>query len=121
MSRTLAAAETLADEIRTALGGLVDLVTIDGMGIKSATRAAIVIQPPKVTYPSWNERELEWTLAAVAGPADRPRIAWERLDAILTRLEESGINLKSADPALFDLAGSGTLPAYEITLNPLEY
>ena len=120
MSNTVEAAEALRDQLETDLGDVVDLVTLDGVGIKLSTRAAVVIQPPEITYTTWNERELEWTLAAVAGPADRPRIAWDRLDAVLTRLQETGLNLKSARPALFDLAGAGTLPAYEITLNPLE-
>lgn len=120
MSRTLEAGRELRDRVEEALGGLVDLVTLDGAGIKPQTRGAVFIMPPKVTYPTFNTREMEWTLVAVAGPAQNPLRAWERLDPILTRLEDEGFNLKSAEPASFSLAQSGTIPAYEITLNPLE-
>lgn len=120
MTATLSAAQALQAALTNILGDLVDLVTLDGSGLKPSTRAAVVIQPPEVQFPTFEEREMIWTLAIVAGPPDRPLIAWERLDPILTALEESGLNLRSATPATYGLAGSGTLPAYEVTLNPLE-
>lgn len=119
MSGTLAASQALRDELAEILGDSVDLVTLDGSGLKPATRAAAVIFPPEVTYTTWDEKDQVWKFALVAGPADRPLIAWESLDTALSRLEESTLNLASASPATFDLAGAGTLPAFEITLNPI--
>lgn len=120
MSRMIQAGEQLRNEIAETLGDLVDTVTLDGAGIKSSTRAAVVIFPPEVNYTTFDAADLVWSFAVVAGPADRPLIAWGVLDMIVTRLEESGLNLATAKPATFGLAGAGTLPAYEITLNPLE-
>ncbi len=119
MSATIEAAEQLRDKLIDILGDAVDLVTIDGTGLKPSTRAAIVIFPPSLAFPTWDERETTWKLAAVAGPADRPLIAWEALDLIVDRLAAARINLATAEPAEFALAGSGILPAYEIILNPL--
>lgn len=118
MSTTIEQAEALRDRIATALGDLVDLVTLDGSGVKAQTRAAVVIFAPKITFPTFGERDTAFSFVAAAGPQDRPLAAWQQLDRILDRLEQSGLNLASAEPATFDLAGAGRLPAYEITLNP---
>ena len=43
--------------------------------------------------------------------------------AILTaldRLADKGLNLQKATPASWNLAGAGTLAAYQVTLNALE-
>ncbi len=118
MSTTMERANQLRDHLEVQLGPLVDLVTIDGAGVKPSTRAALVIFPPEISFPTFHERETTWKLAAVAAPADRPVIAWEALDKILDRLQEIRMNIATASPGSFDLAGAGSLPAYEITLNP---
>lgn len=116
---TMQQAERIKARVEEILGDLVDLVTLDGVGIKAQTRAAVVILAPRVTFPTFGERDTTFRLAAVAGPADRPIVAWRQLDAILDALEAGGLNLAEAEPGSFDLAGAGRLPAYEITLNPL--
>lgn len=112
-------AERIKARVEEILGDLVDLVTLDGVGIKPQTRAAVVILAPKISFPTFGERDTTFRLAAVAGPADRPLTAWKQLDEILDALELGGLNLADAEPGTFDLAGAGRLPAYEITLNPL--
>lgn len=119
MSTTIEQAEALRARIETILGDLVDLVTLDGAGVKAQTRAAVVIFAPKITFPTFGERDTIFRFVATAGPPDRPFVAWEQLDRILGALEAGGLNLASAEPATFDLAGAGRLPAYEITLNPI--
>ena len=119
MSTTLEQAERLKAALIAAAGDTVDLVTLDGTGVKVSTRAAIVIFPPAVEFPNWGERDTAFTLAIVAGPADRPLIAWAAMDAVLDALEAEQVNIQTARPGTFNLAGSGNLPAYEIILNPL--
>lgn len=119
MSTTLAQAEQLRDRLTADLDELVDLVTLDGVGIKPQTRAAVIVQPPELTFITFTERDTAFSLVAVAGPADKPVHAWAAIDKIIDRLEDEGYNLATARPATFGLAGSGSLPAYEITLNPL--
>lgn len=114
---TISEAHTLKTALETALGDAVDLVTLDGRGVKPSMRA-VVIFAPTVTFPTFGERDTQWKIYAVSGPADRPLAAWETLDLMLDRLESAGINLAKAEPAAMNLAGNGTLPAYEITLNP---
>jgi len=111
-------AEQLRTEIEDALGDLVDLVTLTGVGLKPSTRAAVMIQPPSITFPAFGERDTTWKLTAVAGPADRPLLALAALDQILERLELDQFNISQAEPATLDLGGAVQLPAYEITLNP---
>lgn len=117
---TIEPAERLKTQIENVLGDLVDLVTLDGTGVKPQTRAAVVIFAPEVTFTTFDEVELVWTFAAVAGPARDPLAAWTQLDKILTRLHQSGLNIDTASPGTFGLAGNGNMPAYEITLNPLD-
>lgn len=111
-------AEQLRDSLTAALGDLVDLVTLDGVGLKPQTRAAVLVQPPEVKFVTFTERDTTFTIVAIAGPSDRPLVAWRAIDLIVERLETEGFNLAKARPATFNLAGSGSLPAYEITLNP---
>lgn len=119
MSTTLEQATELRDRLLTDLTGLTDQVVFDGAGIKPQTRAAVIVQPPEVEFPTHGERNTVFKLVLVSGPADKPVVAWSSIDLMLDRLEERGYNLATATPASFGLAGAGSLPAYEITLNPL--
>lgn len=118
MTGILARAEQLKQQVEAALGDLVDLVTLDGVGLKPSTRAAVMIPAPSITFPNFGERDTTWKIIAAAGPADRPMIALDALDAIMSKLEAEQFNFASADPMTLDLAGGGHLPAYELTLNP---
>ena len=115
----IAQAEQLKAQIEAALGDLVDLVTLDGSGVKPQTRAAVVIRPPRLEFPNYGERDTSFTILVIAGPADRQLRALSTIDQIMTVLEDEQFPLKTAQPAAFGLANAGSLPAYEITLYPL--
>lgn len=117
MTGMLAQAEQLRATVEAALGDLVDLVTLDGTGLKPQTRAAVVVRPPSIEFPNFAERDTEFQLVVVAGPADRPLRALDQIDQIITALEAEQFPMKSAKPFGFSLAGAGVLPAYEITLH----
>ena len=56
----------------------------------------------------------------IAGtPATQPSAVDDILTA-LDRLADKGLNLQKATPASWNLAGAGTLAAYQVTLNALE-
>lgn len=115
---TIAQAEALRAKVEAAVGPLADIVTLDGGGIKPQTRAAVIVQPPEIEFATFSQRDISFKLTIAAGPATQPLVAWERIDLIIDALEAAHINLKSGSPATLDLAGAGTLPAYQITLNP---
>lgn len=119
MSGLIEQAELLRAKVESALGDLVDLVTLDGQGVKPQTRAAVVVMPPELAFPTYGERDTTFRLIVVAGPVERPLHAIAAIDSVITALEAEQFPLKSAQPARFGLAGSGTLPAYEITLHSL--
>ena len=52
-------------------------------------------------------------------PAKQPSADDDILTA-LDRLAERGLNIQKATPATWNLAGAGTLAAYQVTLNALE-
>ena len=109
--------DTLADM----LDGLASSVSIDAQLVRpSAGKVAMFIEPPTVEWPSWGPPELVWTLDVIAGtPATQPS-AVDDILTVLDRLAERGLNLRKATPATWNLAGAGTLAAYQVTLNALE-
>lgn len=119
MTGIIAQAQQLQANVTAALGSLVDLVTLDGEGVKPQTRAAVVVQPPTLEFPNFDERDTTFKLVVIAGPATNTLRALDRIDQIITRLEAERFPLRSASPASFKLAGAGYLPAYEITLHTL--
>ncbi|MGO3832660.1 MAG: hypothetical protein ACTJGT_01730 [Microbacteriaceae bacterium] len=117
MSSIITRGEALKTQIAAALGDLVDLVTLDGVGLKPSTRAAVMIYPPEISFPTFGERDTVWKIAVTAGPANQPMRALARIDQMIAALEAANLNMARAEPVTFDLAGGGSLPAYEITLN----
>lgn len=111
----------LMDTLTDMLDGLVSSVGIDAQLIRpTAGKVAVFIEPPTVEWPTWGEPVPTWTLDVIAGtPATQPSAIDDILTA-LDRLADKGLNLQKATPASWNLAGAGTLAAYQVTLNALE-
>lgn len=111
----------LMDTLADMLDGLVSSISIDAQLVRPAAgKVAVFIEPPTVEWPSWGPPELVWTLDVIAGtPATQPSAVDDILTA-LDRLAERGLNIQKATPATWNLAGAGTLAAYQATLNALE-
>ncbi len=84
-------------------------------------KVAIYVEPPYVEYTTWDGvPDITWTLDLVAGtPATQATALDDIIDAI-DRLAAKGLNVNKAQPVGWNLAGAGTLAAYQVTLNPLE-
>lgn len=84
-------------------------------------KVAIYVEPPYVEYRTWDGvPDITWTLDLVAGtPATQATALDDIIDAI-DRLAAKGLNVNKAQPVGWNLAGAGTLAAYQVTLNPLE-
>lgn len=113
--------EALMDTLIDMLDGLVSSVSIDAQLIRpDPGKVAVYIEPPSVEWPDWGPPTLTWTIDVIAGtPATQTKAVDDILTA-LDRLAEKGLNLQKAAPASWNLAGAGTLAAYQVTLNPLE-
>lgn len=111
----------LMNTLTDMLDGLVSSVSIDAQLIRPAAgKVAVFIEPPTVEWPSWGPPEPVWTLDVIAGtPATQPSAVDDILTA-LDRLADKGLNLQKATPASWNLAGTGTLAAYQVVLNALE-
>ena len=111
----------LMNTLTNMLDGLVSSVSIDAQLIRPAAgKVAVFIEPPTVEWPSWGPPEPVWTLDVIAGtPATQPSAVDDILTA-LDRLAERGLNIQKATPATWNLAGAGTLAAYQVVLNALE-
>lgn len=120
----IARAIALEAELRAILDGD-DLskvtVTRNALEVPSGARyGVIVVAPPAITFDTWDESTPEWELHVIAGPADNYLHAWEVLDGILDALERGHLNMKRAEAGAYQPLRGEPLPAYTITLNPLD-
>ena len=93
--------------VEAALGEIGSFVTGDVAKARPLPgMVAVFIEPPDIDYPVWGDRpECTWRLDLLAG---------------IGLLAEAGLNIATARPVTFSLAGAGTLASYQITLNPLD-
>jgi hypothetical protein len=117
-------AHELLELLRAALADLPDVhATINPAEAVSAARnGCVLIQPPELSFPTWDQTEAAWELLVVAGSMTNYVHAWGVIDAILAALTDAQtLNLDTAEPASFQPPGTTqaqVIPAYKITLNP---
>ncbi|WP_171847948.1 hypothetical protein [Bifidobacterium longum] len=120
-SQIITERETLMDMLTDMLGALVTVVTIDAQEARPLPgKVAVLIDPPEITYEGWQFVSTAWTVNLIAGTMATQTESLDLLIPVLERLHERRLNMKTAKPVTYSLAGVGNLAAYEITLNPLE-
>lgn len=120
-SQIITEREALMDMLTDMLGALVTVVTIDAQEARPLPgKVAVLIDPPEITYEGWQFVSTEWTVSLIAGTMATQTESLDLLIPVLERLHERRLNMKTAKPVTYSLAGVGNLAAYEITLNPLE-
>ena len=120
-SQIITEREALMDMLTDMLGALVTVVTIDAQEARPLTgKLALLIDPPEITYEGWQFVSTAWTVNLIAGTMATQTESLDLLIPVLERLHERRLNMKTAKPVTYSLAGVGNLAAYEITLNPLE-
>lgn len=120
-SQIITEREALMDTLTDMLGALVTVVTIDAQEARPLPgKVAVLIDPPEITYEGWQFVSTAWTVNLIAGTMATQTESLDLLIPVLERLHERRLNMKTAKPVTYSLAGVGNLAAYEITLNPLE-
>ena len=120
-SQIITEREALMDMLTDMLGALVTVVTIDAQEARPLPgKVAVLIDPPEITYEGWQFVSTAWTVSLIAGTMATQTESLDLLIPVLERLHERRLNMKTAKPVTYSLAGVGDLAAYEITLNPLE-
>ncbi|TCF92261.1 hypothetical protein [Bifidobacterium longum] len=120
-SQIITEREALMDMLTDMLGALVTFVTIDAQEARPLPgKVAVLIDPPEITYEGWQFVSTAWTVNLIAGTMATQTESLDLLIPVLERLHERRLNMKTAKPVTYSLAGVGNLAAYEITLNPLE-
>lgn len=121
MNRITAERDALTATLTDMLGGIVQSVGIDPAEARPTTgRVAIVIEPPEVAYPTWDDIEITWTLDLIAGTQTTQAASLDLLTDAIELLAAAGLNIERCAPITFNLAGAGNLAAYQVRLNPLE-
>ena len=120
-SQIITEREALMDMLTDMLGALVTVVTIDAQEARPLPgKVAVLIDPPEITYEGWQFVSTAWTVNLIAGTMATQTESLDLLIPVLERLHERRLNMKTATPVTYSLAGVGNLAAYEISLNPLE-
>lgn len=113
--------EALMDLLTDAAGDLVAAVTIDAQEARPLPgKAVMLIDPPTITFEGYQFQERIWTVNVIAGTTATQVQALDIITPVVERLWERKVNMRSAKPVTYSLAGGGNLAAYELTLNPLE-
>lgn len=114
--------DALMETISDMLGDTIQSVTVDAATARpSPNKIAILIEPPRLEYPDWtNEPVITWTLDIMAGTMATQAAALDLITDAIETMAAKGLNIQDAQPATFNLAGAGTIAAYQVTLNPLE-
>ena len=90
-------------------------------GVWGKVMVSVVIMPPDLAWNGWDalEPDVTFKLLAVAGTPNTNARGYDLIHQAMDILHLADVNMATATPVGFDLAGAGTLAAYEITLNPM--
>lgn len=104
------------------LGSTVQSVGIDPQSAQPTPgKVSIVIEPPELEYVTWvGPPTIRWTLDIIAGTPATQATALDLIADAIDTLAAKGLNIATATPATFPLAGTGNLLAYQVRLNPLD-
>ncbi|PZE84159.1 hypothetical protein [Curtobacterium sp. MCBD17_032] len=107
-------ADLIDNAVRTdGLDGV--LVTINGLEVpQGAPDGAVIILPPRLTFPTYHQTEATWELLVTAGPVDNHIVAWDRIDSIVAAIAP-GLDVTVAEPASFAPNAGPPLSAYLLT------
>jgi hypothetical protein len=107
-------AEMIRDALRTADIDAA-LVTVNGLEVpQGAPDGAVIILPPRLTFPTYDQTETTWELCVTAGPVDNHLVAWDRIDSIVAAIAP-GLDVTVAEPASFAPSAGPNLSAYLLT------
>lgn len=122
MNRVSKEREALQALLEEYLGGLVQSVGIDPQSAQPTPgKVAIVIEPPELEYETWvGPPTIRWTLDIIAGTPTTQATAFDLICDAIDTLAAKGLNINTANPATFSLAGTGNLLTYQVRLNPLD-
>ncbi len=114
--------QKLQNLLEEMLGDLVQSVGIDPQSAQPTPgKVSIVIEPPELEYVTWvGPPTIKWTLDIIAGTPATQATALDLIANAIDTLAAKGLNIATATPATFPLAGTGNLLAYQVRLNPLD-
>lgn len=113
--------EALIETLTDMLGDLAAIVTCDAQTARPTPgRLTVLVEPPEIVFDSFDLTTTNWSVVLIAGTMATQADALTILADGLERLQAERLNMKTAKPVSFQLAGVGSLAAYEIVLNPLE-
>lgn len=75
----------------------------------------VAIQPPKLTFITYNTQEAEWELFVIAGPPADRMTAWTSIDQVIEALRVP-LDIDKADPANYEHPSMQPHAAYVLTL-----
>ncbi len=106
---TAALRECLTDDLTSVV------VTFDGTQVpQGAPDGAVIVLPPRLTFPTYHLVEATWEVCVTAGPFDNHMAAWDRIDQIIAAIAP-GLDFTEGEPSAFQPTAGPALSAYVLT------
>ena len=110
--------EDLIERLTDSVGNLLSVITIDAQSLRPLPgKAAILVNPPEIDFEGWEIQEARWSIIVIAGTMATQVDALGLILPVIEKLQADHINMHNARPVTYT-NGSGSLAAYQITLNP---
>lgn len=87
---------------------------LDAPAALTAGEVVVVVNPPTVTYPTWDEVDAEWQAWLITGPTSDPAAAWRTLDRCRDLLVRP-LEVARCQPDAFRDAQGNDWPAFVLT------
>ncbi|WP_104136573.1 hypothetical protein [Cryobacterium sp. Y62] len=112
---------TLLQAALTDAGLTKAIATMNAAEVPSGSRyGVVVVAAPELDFATWNDPTPLWEVHVVAGPATDYLAAWDTIDTIIQAFVVAQINLKTGTPGQYQPFQGVALPAYTLSLNPLD-
>lgn len=117
MSRISTRLDLLTQSLRHVLGDRVSVITTDPAQVRPLPgKPAVYIEPPTIESLTWTDFDTTWHVSIVAGTQTTAADSLTQIYDLIDAITDTSINVKSAEPTSFSLAGTGNLAAYTLII-----
>lgn len=117
MSRISERLSVLKTQLVNVLGDSVAKITTDPQQVRPLPdKPCIYIEPPSCEALNWHDFDTTWHVNIIAGTQTTGAAALTQIYDLIDVITGTSINVQSAEPTTFSLAGTGNLAAYTLII-----
>lgn len=117
MSRITDRLTLLTNQLTGVFGDKVSVITTDPAQVRPLPdKPAVYIEPPTIESLTWSDFDTTWHVNIVAGTQTTAADSLTQIYDLIDALTNTALNVQSAEPTTFSLAGTGNLAAYTLII-----